>query len=56
MNSTKERLRELALDIAAANGVKRVEIYRGRSYEQAERDYQSAVEAFDKALNEVLDS
>lgn len=47
---TKERLRELALDIAFANGVLRVEMYRGVPHASAERDYQDAVRAFDEAL------
>lgn len=52
---TKERLRELALNIATANGVMRVEIYRGASSAESERDYQAAIEEFDKAIAEVLD-
>ena len=52
---TNERLRELALDIASAAGVMRVEMYRGVPYASSERDYQDAVRQFDAALREVFD-
>jgi hypothetical protein len=51
---TYERLRELALNIASANGVMRVDMYRGKPYETAQIDYQAAVCEFDMALAEVF--
>lgn len=54
MSAAKERLRELALEIAMANGVKAVELYRGRAYEAVGADYQAAIGAFDQALDEIF--
>jgi hypothetical protein len=50
---TRERVRELAMAIAAANGVLRVEMYRGKRYEDIEHDYQAAVREFDEALKSL---
>ena len=50
----KERIMELALAVATANGVLRVELYRGKPYQAIEGDYQDAVRALSAALDEVL--
>lgn len=48
---TKERLRELALEIASSKAVAEVLRYAGKpEHEQAERDMQNAVRRFDDAL------
>jgi hypothetical protein len=52
---TKERLRELALDIATANGLLRVLVYSGKPYADAEREYQAAVRAFDAAMEQAME-
>ena len=52
--TSKERIMELALAVATANGVLRVELYRGKRYEEIEGDYQDAVRALSTALDEVL--
>jgi hypothetical protein len=47
---TRERLRELALNIATANGMLRSLITIGKPYADADLDYQQAVREFDAAL------
>ena len=52
---TKERLRELALEIASSKAVTEVLRYAGKlEHEQAEQDTQDAVRRFDEALAEVF--
>lgn len=47
------KLRELALAVSMANGVLRVELYRGRKLEDVERDYQEAVMDMDRQLKYI---
>ncbi len=49
----REILRELALSIAVANGTLRAWMALGRPTAALEIDYQDAVMAFDKALDEL---
>lgn len=51
---TRERIHELVMEIVAANGVMRVEIYRGRSYAEAEKDYQAAIGELNSALDLIF--
>jgi hypothetical protein len=54
MIPSRERIHELVMAIATANGVMRVDIYRGRSYAEAEKDYQAAIKELDDALDLVF--
>jgi len=52
---SKERLRELALEIASAKAVTEVLRYAGKpEHEQAEQDTQDAIKQFDRAIAEVF--
>lgn len=54
MIPSRERIHELVMEVAAANGVMRVEIYRGRSYAEAEKDYQASIRELDSALDIIF--
>lgn len=52
---TRERFRELALEIASSKAVTEVLRYAGKpEHEQAELDTQDAIKQFDRALAEVF--
>lgn len=52
---SRERLRELALEIASSKAVTEVLRYAGKlEHEQAELDTQQAIKQFDRALAEVF--
>lgn len=51
---TLEELMELALDVSTANGLLRVLVYSGKSYEREQGDYQAAVQKLRECLREMF--